>query len=111
MARKRQHDRESAACFELLLILLIYFGGNYGRQRIDRILMSRSALWPGIFSLTVVFGAYGTEIFRGAIQSIPRGRDRGRVVIGLAPRQTWLLVILPQMARIALSGALNLGSP
>jgi len=93
---------------ELLVILLIYFGGTAAVSALIGSYVEISALWAGIFSLTVVFGAYATEIFRGAIQSIPHGQTEAALSIGLAPWQTWFLVILPQMARIALPALCNL---
>lgn len=93
---------------ELLVILLVYFGGTAAISAMTGSYFEISALWAGVFSLTVVFGAYATEIFRGAIQSIPRGQSEAALSIGLAPWQTWLLVILPQMARIALPALGNL---
>lgn len=93
---------------ELLVILLVYFGGTAALTALVGSYVEVSALWAGVFSLTVVFGAYATEIFRGAIQAIPRGQTDAALSIGLAPWQTWLLVILPQMARIALPALCNL---
>jgi octopine/nopaline transport system permease protein len=93
---------------ELLVILLIYFGGTAAVSALTGSYFEISALWAGIFSLTVVFGAYGTEIFRGAIQSIPPGQTEAALSIGLTRWQTWLVVILPQMARIALPALCNL---
>jgi octopine/nopaline transport system permease protein len=93
---------------ELLVILLVYFGGTTALTALVGSYVEVSALWAGVFSLTVVFGAYATEIFRGAIQAIPRGQTEAALSIGLAPWQTWLLVILPQMARIALPALCNL---
>ncbi len=92
---------------ELLVILLVYFGGTAALTALVGSYVEVSAL-GGVFSLTVVFGAYATEIFRGAIQAIPRGQTEAALSIGLAPWQTWLLVILPQMARIALPALCNL---
>lgn len=93
---------------ELLVILLVYFGGTAALSALVGSYVEVSALAAGIFSLTVVFGAYSTEIFRGAIQAIPRGQTEAAISIGLASWQTWLLVILPQMARIALPALSNL---
>lgn len=93
---------------ELLVILLVYFGGTAAASAVVGTYVEVNALWAGVLSLTVVFGAYATEIFRGAIQSIPRGQTEAALSIGLVAWQTWLLVILPQMARIALPALCNL---
>jgi octopine/nopaline transport system permease protein len=93
---------------ELLVILLVYFGGTAALSALIGSFVEISALGAGIFSLTVVFGAFAAEIFRGAIQAIPRGQIEAALSIGLAGWQRWLLVILPQMARIALPALGNL---
>ncbi|MDE1993224.1 MAG: ABC transporter permease subunit [Rhizobiaceae bacterium] len=93
---------------ELLVILLFYFGGTAALSALVGTYVEVNAFWAGVLSLTIVSGAYATEILRGAIQSIPRGQTEAALSIGLAAWQTWLLVILPQMARVALPALCNL---
>jgi octopine/nopaline transport system permease protein len=93
---------------ELLVILLIYFGGTAAITFAIGRYVEISALSAGVIALTVIFGAYSTEIFRGAILSIPRGQWEAASSIGLKSWQIWLLVILPQMVRVALPAFCNL---
>ena len=92
---------------ELIIILLIYFGGTVAISAFFDRYVEVNAFLAGVVSLTVVFGAYTAEIFRGAVLSIPRGQIEAARSLGLHPWQTWLLVTLPQMLRIALPALAN----
>ncbi|WP_095197975.1 ABC transporter permease [Mesorhizobium carmichaelinearum] len=92
---------------ELIIILLIYFGGTVAISAFFGRYVEVNAFLAGVVSLTVVFGAYTAEIFRGAVLSIPTGQIEAARSLGLHPWQTWLLVILPQMLRIALPALAN----
>lgn len=93
---------------ELLVILVVYFGGTAAITALTGRYVEISAFAAGVAALTVVFGAYCAEIFRGAIQSIPQGQTEAALSLGLASWQVWLLVILPQMIRVALPAFGNL---
>lgn len=93
---------------ELLVILIVYFGGTAAITALTGRYVEISAFAAGVAALTVVFGAYCAEIFRGAIQSIPQGQTEAALSLGLASWQVWLLVILPQMIRVALPAFGNL---
>lgn len=53
-------------------------------------------IWGGVLVLGLNHGAYGAEIVRGAIQSVPRAQYEGALALSLAPAQRMLRVILPQ---------------
>jgi polar amino acid transport system permease protein len=53
-------------------------------------------------------GAYGAEVVRGALQTVPRGQWEAARVLGLTPRQTLWRVILPQTLLPILPPATNL---
>lgn len=97
---------------ELLWVLLIYFGTvNLMRslgEAIGRPGLELSAFAAGAVALGLCFGAYATEVFRGAILAIPKGHREAGQALGLSrPRILWR-IILPQMWRIALPGLGNL---
>lgn len=98
---------------ELVLISLIYFGGSIALVAMLRPLgftgfIQPNAFVSGVVALGLVQGAYQTEVLRGALQSLPDGqRDAGRA-LGFGKLQIFLLVILPQMWRLALPGMSNL---
>ena len=53
-------------------------------------------LVAGIAVLGLNHGAYGAEIVRGAIRSVPRAQYEGAVALNLSPAQRMRRVILPQ---------------
>lgn len=93
---------------ELLLILILYFGGTVAMTAIFGRYVEVDAFAAGVFSLTIVFGAYATEVFRAAIRAVPSGQIEAARALGLSTPHTWRLVILPQIWRYALPGIGNL---
>lgn len=93
---------------ELLVIFVVYFGGTAAIAAVSGRYVEISPFAAGVVSLTIVFGAYSAEIFRGAIASIPSGQREAAASLGLSSWQAWLLVIVPQMIRVALPGFGNL---
>lgn len=60
-----------------------------------------SPLQAGILALGLNVGAYGAEVVRGAIQSIPRGQIEAAIALNMTPMLMMRRVILPQaMVRI-----------
>lgn len=53
-------------------------------------------LVAGIVVLGLNFGAYGAEIVRGAVGSVPRAQHEGAIALSLTPAQRLRRVILPQ---------------
>jgi octopine/nopaline transport system permease protein len=93
---------------ELLIILLIYFGGTALASKIVGRYVEVNAFTAGIIALSAVFGGYATEVFRGAIASIPAGQTEAAKSLGLNAFQRWTLVIAPQMLRLAMPAYGNL---
>ncbi|WP_374306508.1 ABC transporter permease [Dongia sp.] len=98
---------------ELLLILLIYYSSTSTlRQVVVGLGLAQDFEVNGFvaacLSLGFVQGAYSTEVFRGAIMTIPLGQREAAAALGLSRRQTWWLIILPQMFHKALPGLGNL---
>jgi His/Glu/Gln/Arg/opine family amino acid ABC transporter permease subunit len=87
---------------DLLIIFVIYFGGTVTLSKVYGRYMEVSAFASGVFALSIVFGAYATEIFRGAIQAVPRGQVEAANALGISPVRVFALVILPQAWRLAL---------
>ncbi|CAA0112657.1 Histidine transport system permease protein HisQ [Starkeya nomas] len=93
---------------ELLILLILYFGGTVALTALFDRYVEVSAFAAGVFALTVVFGAYASEVFRGAILAVPSGQIEAAHALGLSRLQVWRLVVLPQMWRFALPGLGNL---
>jgi polar amino acid transport system permease protein len=53
-------------------------------------------LFAGVLVLGLNHGAYGAEIVRGAVRSVPRAQYEGAIALSLSPAQRMSRVILPQ---------------
>lgn len=60
--------------------------------------------WAGSLALGFASGAYQSEIFRGAIQSVAPGQMTAARAIGMSRTQAVRHIILPQAIRLALPG-------
>lgn len=58
--------------------------------------------WAGAIAISLISGAYLTEIFRGAFLGVDPGCIDGAKALGLSPLQCFIFVRAPQMWRIAL---------
>jgi polar amino acid transport system permease protein len=77
----------------LMQIYIIYLGLPQLGVVID-------AIPAGIVALSLCYGAYMTEIFRGGIESVPVGQWEAARALGLKPRAILARVILPQAMRV-----------
>ena len=97
---------------ELLWVLLIYFGTVGGLAALGEFLgvgsLELNPFAAGTIALGLCFGAYATEVFRGAILAIPKGHREAGMALGLSKARILWKLILPQMWRIALPGLGNL---
>ena len=96
---------------ELVLMLLIFYGGQIGINR-----LADAQGWgyidippfvAGVLTIGFIFGAYLTETFRGAILAIPRGQAEAGLAFALTRRQVLWRIVLPQMVRHAIPGFAN----
>lgn len=97
---------------ELLTILIVYFGLQFLINSIWGLAGAHPPnLHPflgGTIALGIVVGAYATEVFRGAILSIPHSQFEAALALGLRPLLVLHKIILPQAWRIALPGLGNI---
>lgn len=97
---------------ELLTLLLVYFGGQMLLSRIAGFVtggeIEVSAFVAGLVALGLVFSAYASEVFLGALRAINRGQYEAAYALGLRPPTVFRLVVLPQLVRLALPGLANL---
>jgi len=97
---------------ELVLMLLIFYGGTIGLNHLLESLGSKKTVdinpfAAGVLTIGFIYGAYMTETFRGAILSIPKGQMEAAWAFGMGRVQTFLRITLPQMVRYALPGFTN----
>lgn len=83
----------------LQLIFVYYILPSIG-IRIDR-------MPAAIIAFTFNYAAYFAEIFRGGIDSIPRGQYEAAKVLKFSPVQTIQYIILPQVTKIVLPSVFN----
>lgn len=98
---------------ELVLMLLIYYGGTVLLQALlslggGDVRVDINAFLAGTLVLGFVYGAYATEIFRGAFLAVPKGQVEAARAFGLSPRQEFFRIMLPQALRLAIPGLGNL---
>ncbi|SEQ69905.1 polar amino acid transport system permease protein [Pseudomonas sp. NFACC02] len=97
---------------ELLWVLLIYFGTVSSMRAIGHLFgipnLSLSAFAAGVIALGLCFGAYATEVFRGAMLAIPKGHREAGLALGMSRSRIFIKLVMPQMWRIALPGLGNL---
>ena len=97
---------------ELLVIYLLFFGGSGAVMYVAKIFgydgyIEVNAFLTGAISIGVISGAYSTEVFRGAIQSIHKGQFEASEVLGFKKKIYYYKVIIPQMLRLALPNISN----
>lgn len=97
---------------DLVVMLLLFYGGTMGLNKLMEMLGSKATVdinpfIAGVLTLGFIYGAYMTETFRGAIQSIPRGQTEAALAFGMGRVQTFVRITLPQMVRFALPGFTN----
>jgi len=97
---------------ELVVILFVYFGGVLIVNSVAGLLgydgyIDVSAFAAGVTALSLTFGAYAAEIFRGAVLAVPKGQIEAARACGMAPSTIGLRILLPQVWRFALPGLGN----
>ncbi len=97
---------------ELLVIYLFFFGGTGAVMFVASIFgyneyIEINAFITGAFAIGIISGAYSTEVFRGAIQSIDKGQFEAANVLGLNKFGKFFKVILPQTLRLAIPNLSN----
>ena len=96
---------------DLVLILLVYFGGQRLANRTAEALgagpVDVSPFLAGVLAIGFIYGAYLTETFRGAYLAVPPGQADAGLALGLHRPALLRTVIAPQLVRFALPGYVN----
>lgn len=61
----------------------------------------------GILTLGFIYGAFATEVFRGAFLAIPKGQGEAAYAMGMSRRLAFRRILMPQMWRFAMPGLGN----
>ena len=96
---------------DLVIMLLLFYSLQLGLNQITEAMqMDQIDINPfvaGVITLAFIYGAYFTETFRGAFQSVPTGQIEAAMAYGMTPWQVFRRVLFPQMMRFALPGIGN----
>ena len=97
---------------ELILLLLVYFGAPTLIQSIATsmgydIRIDINPFIAGTITIGFIYGAFATEVLRGAFQSIPKGQAEAARAIGMHQIMVFRRILLPQAMRFALPGLGN----
>lgn len=92
----------------LLVIFLVYYGGSAFSLTTLGSRFEISPFVAGVIALTLVYAAYVAELIRGAMLNLPSGQIDAAKALGIKPFVMWSRVILPQIARLAFPGLVNI---
>ncbi|MCB1474059.1 MAG: ABC transporter permease, partial [Rhodobiaceae bacterium] len=84
---------------------LVYYGAGQFRGLLESAHLwwfFRDAFNCAVFTFTLNTAAYQAEIFRGAIDSVPRGQTEGGLALGLSRWNIFRHIVAPQAMIIAL---------
>jgi len=99
---------------ELVLILLVYYGVTILLQRLltlatgGQVLVDIDPFTAGTLTLGVIYGAFATEVFRGAFQALDRGQIEAAHAAGMSRTLAFRRIMLPQVWRFAIPGLGNI---
>ncbi|MGF1610091.1 MAG: ABC transporter permease [Kiloniellales bacterium] len=88
----------------LAQIFLIYYGSGQFRHELEAIGLWQFFQQPwfcAILTLSLNTAAYSSEIFRGALQAVPRGEIEAAMALGMSRAQRLYLIVFPRALRAA----------
>lgn len=86
----------------LLVLLFLFYFGLFSMLNINL-----SAFTVAVVVLGLISAAYQSQIFRGAILSLPEGQFRAARALGMSDTRAILHIILPQALRLSIPGWSN----
>ncbi len=97
---------------EYVLLLLVFFGTSRVLQSVARQFgydeyIEIPPFIAGVFAIGVVYGAFTTEVFRGAMLAVPKGQIEAAKAVGMPPFLLWRRILMPQVMRYAVPGLGN----
>ncbi len=96
---------------DIVLIFLIF----YGLQTLLNSITDALGLDPlflnpfvsGVITIGLIFGAFISETFRGALMAVPKGQFESCIALGMSKTYFYRRIIFPQAMRFALPGLSN----
>lgn len=77
----------------MLQLLVVYFGPYYVAE------LSWDRFTAAVVAFSINYAAYFAEIYRGGIESIPKGQYEAGAVLGFSRAQTFYRIVLPQVVK------------
>ncbi len=88
----------------MLQLLVVYFGPYY----LFKIPITNNyRMYAVIIAFVLNYAAYFGEIYRGGIESIPKGQHEAAKVLGYSRFQTFIKIILPQVIKRVIPSVTN----
>jgi His/Glu/Gln/Arg/opine family amino acid ABC transporter permease subunit len=88
----------------MLQLIVVFFGPYY---IFGMTLSPEYRMIAVIIAFSINYAAYFAEIFRGGIESIPKGQYEAAQVLGYNKFETFFIIILPQVIKIVLPSITN----
>jgi His/Glu/Gln/Arg/opine family amino acid ABC transporter permease subunit len=85
----------------LVSVIWVYFGWSLVLG------INFSVFTAGVIALVLLYGAFISEIYRAALEAIPRGQREAGLAVGMSPIRVFVQIVLPQATKIAIP---NIGS-
>jgi arginine/ornithine transport system permease protein len=96
---------------DLVMMLLVFYGGqmlvNLWAERMGWDYIDVNPFVAGVLTIGFIFGAYLTEVMRGAFLAVPAGQREAAQAYGMNGWQVLTRVMGPQMLRHALPALSN----
>ncbi|MBR6406830.1 MAG: amino acid ABC transporter permease [Lachnospiraceae bacterium] len=80
-------------------LMLQLLAVTYGPYYLFGFSVSRNKLIPVVIAFAINYAAYFAEIYRGGIESIPKGQYEAAEVLGYSRFKTFMRIILPQVVK------------
>jgi His/Glu/Gln/Arg/opine family amino acid ABC transporter permease subunit len=85
----------------LVSVIWVYFGWSL------LLGINFTVFQAAVIALVALYGAFIAEIYRAALEAIPRGQREAGLAVGMSPFKVFMRIILPQATKIAIP---NIGS-
>jgi polar amino acid transport system permease protein len=82
----------------ILQLIFIYFAPKYFALALG-VTFTYNRFTAVIIAFALNYAAYFAEIYRGGIESIPRGQYEAAKILGFTPGQTYSRIVLPQVVK------------